>query len=134
MAHTFTDAELEAYLDEDLSADVMSEIEAALRDQTEFGERLKQLIARRDAGVHSLGEIWRRGRLTCPTRQQLGSFLLGVLSEKPADYVRFHLEEIGCRQCQANLDDLKNQEAESSQSETRRRRYFQSSAGYLKKA
>jgi hypothetical protein len=73
------------------------------------------MIARRDAGVHSLGEIWRRHRLTCPSRQQLGNFLLG-----------------GCRQCRANLDDLNAQQAESGEVvQSRRTKYFQSSAGNL---
>jgi hypothetical protein len=43
---------------------------------------LEAINGRRDAGVHSLGEIWRRNRVSCPTRQQLGSFLLGILSDE----------------------------------------------------
>ena len=44
-----------------------------------------------------------------------------------------HLDVVGCRYCQANLADLENQQAEhDTASQTRRRRYFQSSAGYLK--
>ena len=98
----------------------------------------KQLAAingRRDAGVHSLGEIWRRHRLSCPSREQLGSYLLGVLPRDAADYVKFHLETIGCRYCAASLADLKAQQsaAEAEIAERRRQKYFQSSAGYLRK-
>lgn len=128
----FTNLELEAYLEEALAAELMSDIEAALRTDAALGERLAELIARRDAGVHSLGEIWRRHRLTCPSRQQLGNYLLGVMPPAEADYVKFHLDEVGCRQCQANLDDLNAQQAESGKAvQSRRSKYFQSSAGYL---
>ena len=82
----------------------------------------------------SLGEVWRRHRLSCPTRQDLGSFLLGVLPDDAARYVTFHLEVVGCRCCQANVADMKNQQAEAQTSVLdRRRKYFQSSAGHLKR-
>ena len=84
--------------------------------------------------MHSLGEIWRRARLSCPSRQQLGSYLLGVLDDDHADYVTFHIETVGCRYCAANLTDLQRQQAEKSDTvQLRRRKYFQSSAGFLGK-
>ena len=90
--------------------------------------------ARRDSGLHSLGEIWRRHHLSCPTREQLGSFLLGVLADDQAGFVTFHLELSGCRTCLANLDDLKNRQTdEPTAVDTRRKKYFQSSAGHLRK-
>jgi hypothetical protein len=128
----FTQLELEAYLDESLPTDVIAEIESALRADVQLGEQLAELNARRDAGVHSVGEIWRRHRITCPSRQQLGNFLLGVLPSEESDYINFHLGDVGCRQCQANAADLKAQQAEAAeQVETRRKKYFESSAGYL---
>ncbi|HEV3007256.1 MAG TPA: hypothetical protein VGX78_22490, partial [Pirellulales bacterium] len=72
--------------------------------------------------------------LTCPTRNELGSFLLGVLPDQHAAYIRFHLQEAGCRYCQANHDDLQRQQAEAADSgRQRRRKYFESSAGYLRR-
>ena len=51
-----------------------------------------------------------------------------------ADYLRFHVEIVGCRYCQANLADLKDQQAQQREAtEVRCRRYFQSSAGYLRR-
>ena len=38
----------------------------------ELARQLVGLNARRDAGVHSLGEIWRRHRLTCGTARTVG--------------------------------------------------------------
>lgn len=130
----FTTTELEAYLDESLPAERMAAIEDALRGNDDLRQSLIEINGRRDAGVHSLGDIWRRHRLSCPTREQLGSYLLKVLDNECADYVVFHLETIGCRRCQANLEDLQAQQAEADTAgtESRRRRYFQSSVGHLR--
>ena len=133
MPKAIRQSDLEAYLDEELPAEQMAQIEKALRKNRELARQAAAINARRNAGVHSLGEIWRRGRLSCPSREQLGSLLLGALPEDAADYVRFHLDEIGCRYCRANLIDLESQQAEKHEvAETRRRKYFQSSVGYLR--
>jgi hypothetical protein len=130
----FTTAELEAYLDEALPVEQMTAIERALRSQPELAKRLSQINGRRDAGVHSLGEVWRRQRLTCATRRQLGSYLLGVMPDEQSGYIRFHIDTVGCRFCAANLADLQAQQAEAGDNiERRRRKYFQSSAGFLRK-
>ena len=127
-------SDLELYLDEALPAEEMARIEQALRTDRPWASGWRRSTPGADGGVHSLGEIWRRHRLSCPTRQQLGSYLLGAISREWDNYVVFHLETIGCRYCQANLADLKRQQAESSEVvQTRRRKYFQSSAGYLRR-
>jgi hypothetical protein len=135
MATDFSNTDLEAFLDEGLPADRMAAIEDALRKEEQLQQRVTALIGRRDAGVHSLGEIWRRHRLSCPAREQLGSYLLGVLPRKLADYVDFHLTTIECRFCQASIADLKAQQtaAEAAVAERRRQKYFHSSAGYLRR-
>jgi len=127
-------SDLEAYLDEALPPDQMARIELALRKDPELVRLAAAIQSRRNNGEHSLGEIWRHGRLSCPSREQLGSFLLGAMDDATADYIRFHLQEIGCRYCRANLSDLKSQQAEQPEAvQSRRRRYFQSSAGYLRR-
>jgi hypothetical protein len=134
MATKFSNTDLEAFLDESLPVERMTAIEEALRHSDDLRKQLATINGRRDAGVHSLGEIWRRHRLSCPTREQLGSYLLGVLPRAVADYVKFHLETIECRQCTASIDDLRMQSAADAEATTKRRhRYFQSSAGYLRK-
>ena len=130
MAREFTDAELEAYLDEALSPVDLSAVEAAVRRDHELLGRLAAINQRRNSGVHTLGEIWRRHRLTCLTREQLGSHLLGALAPEESNYVEFHVHKVGCSWCLANLQDLQRQQCEAAQAcQTRRRRYFQSSAG-----
>ena len=111
MSEEITIADLENYLDESLPVEELARVEQALRSDPELTRRLREIHNRRDAGVHSLGEIWRRHRLSCPSRDQLGSYLLGVLDEELEEYVRFHLRTIGCRVCQANLDDLEQRVA-----------------------
>ena len=133
MSREFTTAELEAYLDEALTPEEMAGIERVLRKRPELLRQLSAIHSRRDAGVHTLGEIWRRHRISCPTRSHLGSYLLGALSAEHADYIKFHLEKAGCRFCQANLEDLRREQSESNEAVvSRRSRYFQSSAGYLR--
>lgn len=134
MAKRWSQRDLEAYLDEALPIESMATIERTLRNDAKLAEQLAAINGRRDAGLHSLGEIWRRHRLSCPAREQLGSFLLGVLEEDLAGHIRFHLEVSGCRTCQANLDDLKNRQTDEPASvDTRRKKYFQSSAGQLRR-
>jgi len=135
MPTDFSNTELEAFLDEGLPAERMAAIEEALRASADLQQRVTAINGRRDAGVHSLGEIWRRHRLSCPTREELGSFLLGVLPKGAADYVKFHLETIQCRYCQASATDLKSQQsaADADATERRRHKYFQSSVGHLRK-
>jgi hypothetical protein len=129
----FSDVELAGYLDELLPNDRAAAVEAALRDSAALRQRVSGLIRERDQGGHTVGEIWRRQRLSCPTRSDLGAYLMGVMERERADYVRFHIHEIGCRVCEANLADL---EAASKQvdrdAEPRRQRFFESSAGRLK--
>ncbi|HEY2838001.1 MAG TPA: hypothetical protein VGJ26_02550 [Pirellulales bacterium] len=127
-----TQSDLQAYLDEALSPPEMTAIEAELRSRPDLLKQLAAINARRDAGVHSVGEIWRRQRLSCPTREQLGSYLLGALEAQQAAYIEFHLRQIACRYCQANLDDLRRQQEENAETvQTRRTKYFQSTAGHL---
>ena len=135
MAAKFSNSDLEAFLDESLPVERMTAIEDALRHSEELQKRLAAVNGRRDAGVHSLGEVWRRHRLSCPSREQLGSYLLGVLARDAGEYVKFHIETVKCRLCAANIADLRAQQsaAESEATTKRRHRYFQSSAGYLRK-
>jgi hypothetical protein len=126
-------ADLEAYLDEALPAEEMAAVEDQLRASPQLTEELTRIGNRRDTGIHTLGEIWRRHRVSCPSREHLGGFLLGILETDQADSIRFHLEVIRCRLCQANLDDLRLQQEASATAADRCRRYFASSAGYLKR-
>ncbi len=87
---------------------------------------------REDTSLHSLGAIWRRSRLTCPSRQQLGSLLLDALDPDLAAYLRFHIEVVECPFCQANLADLKGKaESTSPSARSRHARILHSSRHLL---
>jgi hypothetical protein len=126
-----SDPILLAYLDESLTSETMAELEAAIRTDEALRQRLAELISRRESGVHSVGDIWRRNRLSCPSREELGSYLLGAMLDEAADYLRFHMEVIGCRYCQANLEDLRDTQVQPTAKE-RRKRIFQSSVGRIR--
>jgi hypothetical protein len=134
MSADFSNSDLEAFLDESLPPERMAAIEDELRNDATLQKQLTAINGRRDAGVHSLGDIWRRHRLSCPSREQLGSYLLGVLSRDEADYITFHIDTVECRYCAASIADLKSlQSSAESDVSRRRQKYFQSSVGHLRK-
>lgn len=98
---------LRDYLNDALPDREMAAVERALRDKPELRGLVQEVLDEVDRGEHTLGAIWRRERVSCPTRDQLGGFLLGAGDTDLLDYVQFHLGVIGCPFCQANLDDLK---------------------------
>lgn len=125
---------LASYLEDALSEQETARVESALRKSADLCGQLRHLMQERDRGEHSIGAIWRRRRLTCLSRSQLGSYLLGVLDAGQQDYIDFHLETIGCSYCLANLTDLRTQQSQAdAKVQHRRRRYFESSAGMLRK-
>jgi hypothetical protein len=128
-----TREQLAGYLDDALSEAETAQVEQALRESEPLRRQLRTLIQERDRGEHSLGAIWRRQRLSCPTRDQLGGFLLGALDTAWRDYIQFHLNTIGCSYCLANLADLQALQKEpATKTRERRRRLYKSSAGLLK--
>jgi hypothetical protein len=129
---SITREQLHAYLDDTLGEAETARVEQALRESETLRQDLRQAILERDRGEHSLGAIWRRGRLTCPDRQQLNSYLLQVLDDEQQDYIEFHLRTVGCAYCLANLADLQAaREEPAPRARERRRRIFETSAGYL---
>ena len=135
MNSEFSDAELEAYLDEGLDSKRAAHLEQAVREDQELLARLSHINGRRDAGIHTLGEIWRRNQIGVPSVEQMSNYLLGVLSSEEADYIQFRLETLKCPYTVALYKDLKEQADASSEEgvEVRRRKYFNSSAGLLRK-
>src|SRR5574340_6862 len=63
MSSPIRQSEIEAYIDEALPQDDMARIEKALRENPSLAKQAAMVQSRRSAGVHSLAEIWRIGRL-----------------------------------------------------------------------
>ena len=128
----FTREQLAGYLDDALSEVETAQAEQALRQSEGLRQQLRGLMQERDRGEHSVGAIWRRQRLSCPSREELGSYLLGALEPDHQEYLEFHLKTIGCSFCLANLADLESLQKEpATKVKERRRRFFESSAGFL---
>jgi hypothetical protein len=126
---------LRGYLADALSPEDSARVEKALRDSAELRARLEDVRQdRADTQLHTLGAIWHRARLTCPSRQQLGSLLLDALDPELAAYFQFHLDVVECPFCRANLDDLKAQSQATTAakaSKSRQHRILQSSQHLL---
>jgi hypothetical protein len=130
---TIDDEQLRRYLAESLPPEGMARVEKALRDSSQLRDRLESVRQDRpDGALHTLGAIWRRNRLTCVSRELLGSYLLDVLDPEQAQYVAFHLDVIGCPYCRANLDDLQRKaDVAGAPPQDRRKRIFHSSRHLL---
>jgi RNA polymerase sigma factor (sigma-70 family) len=80
------------------------------RERDAAGNLLPELASaleeERNAPAIDVGAVWREGRASCPARHWLARSLAGTLGADPGQYIRFHVDEIHCEWCQANLDDL----------------------------
>ncbi len=75
------------------------------------GSLLEAIAAGAQSGEASLDmsieTAWREARVSCPARHWLARSLVGSLESGPAEYLRFHVEEMRCPWCAANLEDLR---------------------------
>lgn len=130
----FNEAELEAYLDESLDPARAAELEQAVRQDPLLLKRLSQINGRRDAGMHTLGEIWRRHQIGVPAPNEMQDYLAGQLSVEESDYIEFRIKELKCPFTIAMQQDLKSQQIESDElSRSRRDKFYETSAGLLRK-
>ncbi len=130
----FTEADLLSYLDEALPSERAAEIERAARASSAVRQRLSLLLERRDQGGHTVGEIWRRQQLSCLSRTDLSRYLSGQLPPADRDYVEFHTSVIHCPVCGASLEDLRQlAQTLPDDQDQRRRKFFESSIGALKR-
>ena len=79
-----------------------------------------------------LTDAWEQQRLSCPKRSTLGRYLLGTLEEPWAGHVRFHVERLGCRFCEASLDDLRRQSRSDVPDQAALDRVLRSTVGFLR--
>ena len=100
-----------------------------LRDETAVAgikfralKRLRTLVQEQDPQGEVLGylaasdgeaefdfdvsQTWRQQRVSCAARYWLGRMVVDSLPPGPADFLRFHVGEMDCPWCRANLEDL----------------------------
>ena len=124
---------LRAFLHDSLPEGEAAEVEKQLRENAKLRTLFDQVRQEEDRGEHSIGAIWRRDNVSCPSRDKLGGYLLQAADPDLIDYIDFHLMVVGCSFCSANLEDLKQKQAEAEvTTKTRRKRIVNSSAGALK--
>jgi hypothetical protein len=131
---TFSTETLRLFLHDELPERELAEIEQTLRSDPAVRAALEAIREQEDRGEHSVGAIWKREHLTCPSRDHLGAYLLQAIDDDHADYITFHLQEIACGFCSANLEDLKLklQKATDTTSKRRRRRIADSTHEILR--
>src|SRR5262245_8840127 len=79
------------------------------------------------ASTSTVARIWREEGVSCPKRSTLGRHLLGALDDEWNTFIEFHAKEAGCDRCNANLDDLRSEDARDQASHTQlRERCFRS--------
>lgn len=127
----WSDQQLQAYLNDELPESDLPRLERDLRGSSALRERLESFSTQNE--THSVGEIWRRHRLSCPSRKELQQKLEGRIPAEQDRYIEFHLQTVGCEICTANYEDLKSQSEHRKDAERRRQTIFESSAGFLKR-
>jgi hypothetical protein len=128
------DGILRNYLTDALPPEELARVEKALRDSAQLRSRLEEVRNNReDFQIHTLGAIWHRSRLTCPSRQQLGSYLLDALDPELAGYIKFHMEVVECLYCRANLVDLERRQSghPTASAKARERRFLEATRELL---
>ena len=75
----------------------------------------------------SLREVWEDHRPSCPKRSTLGQYTLGILPAPWNQFIGFHVTNLGCIYCNANLADFSQNEPSTKQAD----RFFQSTIGFL---
>src|SRR3954471_16405282 len=87
------------YLNDALPDAELAAVEKAVRESREVQELAQSVREEVDRGEHSVGAVWRRERLSCPPREQIGGFFLGALDPDQLGYIEFHLKVVGCPYC-----------------------------------
>ncbi|MBI5435421.1 MAG: sigma-70 family RNA polymerase sigma factor [Planctomycetes bacterium] len=77
-----------------------------------------------------VSEVWRASRASCPARVWLARTLAGTLPAGPKAFVDFHLDEMRCEFCRANVEDLRTRSSEELDSMHERARA--STLGFLR--
>ena len=125
---------LRDYLNDALPDAELASVEKRLREEPAARLLLEEVRQDEARGEHSVGAIWRREHISCPTRDQLGGYLLQALDDDHFEYIAFHLKTVGCPTCQANLEDLEQKQTQAAEPRRhRQRRIVDSSAGMLKR-
>ena len=79
-----------------------------------------------------LGQVWQQYRPSCPKRNTIGAFLLKTLDSPWQKYIVFHLNVLGCHFCQANYQDIRQQNKQKG-ADKLQQRIMESTVGFLQR-
>ena len=80
----------------------------------------------------NLHQTWEDLRPSCPKRTTLGKFTLEILPPEWTDFVEFHVQELGCDYCRANLLEL-SEEMDANENE-RTSSFFRSNSFFSRRS
>ena len=78
-----------------------------------------------------LTRLWEQHRPSCPKRSTIGKWLMGTLDSDWDNYITFHVDTLGCKFCQANREDLQDENAPTATTSAHQR-ILQSSIGFFR--
>ena len=105
---------------------LLKRLRAVLADQFDESDTESKLLP-------SLHQIWEDQRPSCPKRTTLGKFSLQILPGDWTDFVDFHVNQLGCSYCRANLDEFAG-ESELEDSNEFSQQLFHSTIGFLQRS
>ena len=81
---------------------------------SELRGKIRTVQAEFDYHNHTVGSLWRRNQLTCPSDQEIVDYQRGELAiiyPKIADHLQFHLTSIRCIYCISTAAEWKQSAA-----------------------
>lgn len=105
---------IHAYIDGALSPEEADAFTSMAYGDSELRGKIRTVQTEFDYHNHTVGSLWRRNQLTCPSDQDIVDYqrgALAIINPEIADYVQFHLTSIRCIYCISTAAELKQSAA-----------------------
>ena len=105
---------IHAYIDGALSPEEADAFTSMAYGDSELRGKIRTVQTEFDYHNHTVGSLWRRNQLTCPSDQEIVDYqrgALAIINPEIADYVQFHLTSIRCIYCISTAAELKQSAA-----------------------
>ena len=105
---------IHAYIDGALSPEEADAFTSMAYGDSELRGKIRTVQAEFDYHNHTVGSLWRRNQLTCPSDQEIVDYQRGELAiiyPKIADHLQFHLTSIRCIYCISTAAEWKQSAA-----------------------
>lgn len=101
---------IHAYIDGALSPEETEAFALKAQRDSELRGQIRTVQSEFDYHNHTVGSLWRRNQLTCPSDQDIVDYQRGelaIINPEIADYVQFHLKSIRCIYCISSAAERK---------------------------